>query len=557
MQGLGEPEAHARPSWIGRLIAQRYRLIGRLGEGTMADVYLARHVLIDRLSAIKVLRPDFGGDFTIRKRFLQEAKAVNRINHPNIVEITDYGEVDETAYLVMEYVPGEALARLLAQAPLGHARSIQLGLQVASALSRAHEMGVIHRDLTPANVLVVPRRRGPDLVKLTDFGVAKMLQAGMGLTGMTITGPSDAQFNPGYLAPEMATLGAIDPRSDLYSLGVMLFESTCGSLPFPARPDRNQRPSVEPAPRLTDLVPDVPRLFVEVVATLLAVDPDDRPRDAFETFEMLRRAAEETDAPVSRGSIASLSRPSDPRPKRSGPHLLTVSFDRIGPLCSRTWRRLLDALGIQERGPIGEASGIDRETKAVLDPCDRLVRMVEGLARIVESDARALAVVEERGRAFRAQLGGELDLVGKERSRSLGWAGTIAERHDYVKTQRNSGAHPIPESEAMLWEQAALEREEERAYAAAEDLHARFDSLTRKLDRANEALDHELAILSAQLDGHIAALRSLAVEAWLSLEQVAQTLEVDLGDAETVEGPAVLPPEAIPSAPGEPRKVAG
>ena len=518
----------------------------------MADVYLARHVLIDRLSAIKVLRPDFGGDFAIRRRFLQEAKAVNRINHPNIVEITDYGEVDQTAYLVMEYVPGEALARLLAQAPLGYERSLQLGLQVASALSRAHEMGVIHRDLTPANVLVVPRRRGPDLVKLTDFGVAKMLQSGGGATGLSISGPSDAHFNPGYLAPEMATLGAVDPRSDLYSLGVMLYEATAGVLPFAVRTESPPRASVEPAPRLTDLVPDVPKLFEEVVATLLAVDPDDRPRDAFETFEMLRRVAEDTDAPVSRGSIASLSRPSEPRPRRAGPHLLTVSFDRIGPLCSHAWQRLCQAVGVSNREPVSEAKGVDREVVLALDGAERLVRMVEGLARIVESDARALAVVEERGRAFRAAFGEQLDAAGKERSRSLGWAGTIAERHDYVKTRRHSGAHPIPESEAMLWEQAALEREEERAYAVAEDLHTRFDVLTRELERANEAQDHELTILGAQLDGHIAALRSLAVETWLALQQAAQALAVDLGDADTVDGAMARPSEARALSPGAP-----
>src|SRR5262245_57509994 len=130
---------------LGRLIAQRYRLIARLGSGGMASVYLARHVMIERLSAIKFLRADLGNDPRYKDRFLREARAVNRINHPNIVEITDYGEADGLAYLVMEYVPGESLEKHLRRGPLGWQRNVHIGLQVAAALGRAHQMGVIHR----------------------------------------------------------------------------------------------------------------------------------------------------------------------------------------------------------------------------------------------------------------------------------------------------------------------------------------------------------------------------------------------------------------------------
>jgi serine/threonine-protein kinase len=509
---------------LGKLVAQRYRLIGRLGEGSMADVYLARHVLIDRLSAIKLLRPEFGGDEGLRRRFLQEAKAVNRINHPNIVEITDYGETEGTAYLVMEYVPGEPLSRHLAEGPLGFERALSAGLQIASALSRAHEMGVIHRDLTPANVLVVPRRNATDLVKLTDFGVAKMTHHTAVGPGVTYTGPSDARLDPAYVAPEVLTLGTVDGRSDLYSLGVLLYHATSGEPPSRWEAGRSSAP---PSPRLSERA-DVPRRFDEIVATLMAIDPDDRPRDAFETFEMLRGVAEETDAPVSRSSMASLSRPSDPKPKKARPHLLTVSFERIGPICCAAWAELARVAGVVEPEGVLPAH-LDRAARGLLEAAQRLVRMVEGLARIVEGDARALAAAEGRGRTFRASLGASLDEVAKERSRSLGWAGTIAERRDYVRAQRASGAHPIPTTDAMLWEQAALEQEEERAYAEVERLSAQFVDLSRKLEQANEGLEHEIEVLSAQLDGHIAALRSLAMEAWLALEGAASALDVDLG----------------------------
>lgn len=485
----------------------------------MAEVYLARHVLIDRLSAIKVLRPEYGGDVHLRRRFLQEAKAVNRINHPNIVEITDYGETDATAYLVMEYVPGEALSRRLASGPPGFLPALQMGLQIAAALSRAHEMGVVHRDLTPANILLVPRRFAGDLVKLTDFGVAKMLHA---TRSTAFTGGSEGRFDPEYSAPEVAALGTVDPRSDLYSLGVVLFEATSGHLPRQPRQsspaDTRSPQSMRPPLRLIDVAPDVPPLFDEIVATLLALDPDDRPRDAFETFEMLRRVAEETDAPVSRASIATVTKPSDPRPRRAGPHLLTVSFERIGPICTQAWIRLADEIAAR-----GEA-----ESRPQVDATERLVRMVEGLARIVESDARALAEVESRGRRFRSEYGERLDKFAKQRSQSIGWAGTIAERRDFVRKERHSGAHPLTASDAMLWEQAALEQEEERAYAVVEDLTAELESLQRQLEKLNEDLDHETDVLTAQLDGHIAALRSLAVEAWMALDQLATSLGIDL-----------------------------
>src|SRR5437870_4703281 len=135
---------------LGRTIAQRYRLISQLGAGRVSSVYLARHVLIERLSAIKLVGAALGSDPAYRERFLREARAVNRINHPNIVEISDYGEADGLVYLVMEYVPGEALSRVLERGPIGFRRAANLGLQIASALGRAHQMSVIHRDLKPA-----------------------------------------------------------------------------------------------------------------------------------------------------------------------------------------------------------------------------------------------------------------------------------------------------------------------------------------------------------------------------------------------------------------------
>ena len=504
--------------WLGRLVASRYRLIARLGEDHIAEVYLARHVLIDRLGAIKLLRREVGRDRTLRKLFLREAKAVNRINHPNIVEISDYGETDDTAYLVMEYVPGEPLTRLLAQGSLGWERSVRIGLQVALALSRAHEMGVIHRDIKPANVLVVQRRGGDDLVKLTDFGVAKLLDSSI-VTGTTALVPS--QLTPGYIAPEMRLTGMLDARSDLFSLGVLTYEAACGSLPYPADAPASALPRPRP---LSDLLAGAPPSLDEALARLLAPDPDERPRDAFEAVAMFRsilgelglaEPAEEVEPPTER----LLNRP---HPRRA-PRLLTMPFDRIAPLCERAF----DAVAVAARG-VDDASVMDNVSKAS-ELCTMLLR----LHALVTQDAKALAGLDERARAIRSELGGRLDQLGRDRSRAMGWASSVAERSDYVRAQRLSGVHPVQAMDALLWEEATLEHEEEVSIDHADDLAREQGELSTRFELANEALEREKATLEAQLEGHVAALRALAAEAWQHLEAIAEPLGVTLA-AETV-----------------------
>src|SRR5271156_3840810 len=158
---------------VGRTLAARYRLVRRIGTGGMGVVYLARHVMIDRLSAIKILRQDLGLSPAHRERFLREARAVNRINHPNIVEINDFGEDGPIVFLVMEYVEGESLMAAVERGPMDCRRALAIALQIGSSLARAHELGVIHRDLKPENVLLFVRD-DVEIVKLTDFGIAKI-----------------------------------------------------------------------------------------------------------------------------------------------------------------------------------------------------------------------------------------------------------------------------------------------------------------------------------------------------------------------------------------------
>jgi serine/threonine-protein kinase len=502
-------------TWLGRLVASRYRLIARLGDSTMAEHFLARHVLIDRLSAIKVLRPEVGRDKGLRALFLREAKAVNRINHPNIVEITDYGETDDTAYLVMEYVPGEPLSRLLGNGPLGWQRAARIGLQIALALSRAHEMGVIHRDLKPSNVLVVPQRAGDDLVKLTDFGVAKLLW-GRGPTGPSATGLLPAHTSPGYVAPELQMLGTVDARSDLFSLGVTLYECACGALPY--APERPAGEQARPRP-IRDVAPDAVPAFDAALARLLAPDPEDRPRDAFEVVAMLREVIvageldgsfEEADPPTVRQR---------PRRKESrSPRLMTLPFDRIARLCVDANARVHEAAADVVRPGLRDD----------LRRAEELVGMIERLEALVAEDTNALEEAEARAQEIHAEYGERMDALSVLKSRTLGWAGSLAERAEVVRKERTSGAHSVSSIDAMLWEQAAIDHEEEQSRDRAEDLQIQIATLLHEQSRVDEALEREQAILGAKLEGHVAAMRALAGEVWMLLDSLAESLDVRL-----------------------------
>ena len=500
---------------LGRTIAQRYRLISRLGQGAVATVYLARHVLIDRLGAIKIVRPELVADPVYRERFLREARAVNRVNHPNIVEITDYGEADGLLYMVMEYVPGESLEKLLAQGPVGWRRAASIGLQMALALGRAHQMGIVHRDLKPANILVVRRRDGGDFAKLTDFGVAKLADA----APLTVRGELPA----GLTAPGGVELHEADGHADLYALGLLLYEATTGALPFEAD---DEGPRASEADSMLVLAPDTPPFFDEVVRTLLAKDPARRPRDAFEAGDLLRRALDEAHepipplAPMSSGegespySIppASGDAPAPVTRPRAGA-LSGVAFDQLAPLCAATL-----------------ASLEPKVPRAALSDARRLCTTVQALSDMVQSDSRSVQAVEARARGAKAEHGERLDEIAREHSRTLGWAGTIAEQSYAVEMQRSSGEHPVPIVEAMVWEQAALETEEDRMRERAADLLVQMRACQAEIERLSERLEHEILVVNGCLEGRIGALRSVAYEAWQSLETVASQIGVTPDD---------------------------
>ncbi len=228
----------AQPSLIGATIGN-YRVVSRLGEGGMGTVYLAEHPLIGKRVALKVLHPTLANDPEVVTRFFNEARAVNEIGHPNIVDVLDYGVLEPTGgpsvvYFIMELLTGEPLrASLLREAPLPVDRAVQIAIQIGDALAASHEKGVIHRDLKPDNVFLTQRGRELDFVKVLDFGIAKLSGGPGGGGDLARTRPGTVMGTPAYMSPEQCEgKRGLDARADVYALGVLLYEMITGRVPF-------------------------------------------------------------------------------------------------------------------------------------------------------------------------------------------------------------------------------------------------------------------------------------------------------------------------------------
>jgi serine/threonine protein kinase len=264
------------------VLAERYQLDRSLGNGGMGEVFEAIDLTLHRNVAVKLLSPSLVQDEPARARFLREARALARVNSPHVVAVYDAGEDDERPYLVMELVEGTTLEHeLKGTGRVEPARAVAIAKDIASGLASAHEQGIVHRDVKPSNVFLTPT----DAAKIGDFGIARLERpdATLTLTGQTFGSPP-------YVAPEQATGGKVDARADLYSLGCVLFQMLVGRRPFSGDDPVSlvyQHVHTTP-PRVDSLHPEVPVALGDLVAGLMAKDPDDRPDSA----EEVRRALE-------------------------------------------------------------------------------------------------------------------------------------------------------------------------------------------------------------------------------------------------------------------------
>ncbi|MET8362618.1 serine/threonine-protein kinase [Micromonospora sp. NPDC005194] len=256
----------------GRLLARRYRLIDQIGSGGMSVIWRARDEVLDRVVALKVLAPSLAADARFRDMVREEARAAAQLVHPHVTAVHDYGETVDpdgtiTSFVVMELLSGEELELRLTEGPLPWPEAVELGAQVADALAAAHRLGIVHRDITPANVMMTAMG-----VKVLDFGIATRI-------GAPDEDEDGGTFGtPAYVAPERLHGAPAQPATDVYSLGVLLHEALTGRVPYPADTWEQLSAALAggPAPTLAD-VPELPAAVARICLRSLSRDPADRP----------------------------------------------------------------------------------------------------------------------------------------------------------------------------------------------------------------------------------------------------------------------------------------
>ncbi|MEM9455882.1 MAG: serine/threonine-protein kinase [Myxococcota bacterium] len=277
----------------GTRLSGRYVIRRLIGGGGMSQVYVGEHETIARPVAIKVLNQELADKPGVVERFLHEARASSRVQHENVVEVTDFGEIEGGCpFMVMEYLDGEDLGEtLIREGPFSWERARPMLLQVLAALQAAHDLGVIHRDIKPENIFRISRMGSDDYIKVLDFGIAKVYDGDQVIPGTPQTLSGQVMGTPAYMAPEQCVGDAIDARADLYAVGVIAFQMLTGRTPFEgdSTMDLMRQQVFEPVPAMASVDPDLDLHgpFEAVVEKALAKDPDARYQTAWDFAEAL------------------------------------------------------------------------------------------------------------------------------------------------------------------------------------------------------------------------------------------------------------------------------
>jgi serine/threonine-protein kinase len=486
---------------LGKVIAGRYRLESLLGEGGMGVVYRARHVLIDRVVALKLIRPDLRGETHLRAWMVREARAANRVDHAHIVDIHDVGETEDgELYLVMEYLIGDSLSSQIAKGPMPIARAVDILEQMTAALARAHDLGVVHRDLKSDNIMVTARGGRKDFVKILDFGLAA-------LTRDPRLAPKGAVFGtPEYMSPEQARGEDAIASSDLYALGVLFFEMLTGRLPFRSG-DRDellemQRKAKPPTPR--KYRPEIPDQAEKVILKLLEKEPEERFRDGHhlkEELKEMQRAlpSREWDMPT---ETAPLAPPPPPPAQTPG----VVEW-------SRTAANFLRA--VARAYPDGDAPS---DVQSAADTIWELASRASRLEGELESHSKKLEAIEKRGRALRAEIGRKVEDLAGEESRALRDASSERDMLSQLILKRKRAKRDFQTAQAEVKAAGNKADRIKRAYESLGGARAQvevLETVARDYDgraRAKEATAGErrkqIEELRAQLKRYSEALES-------------------------------------------------
>jgi len=512
-------------------VAGRWQLERLLGTGAMSSVYEARHVLIGRRAALKVIHHEHLERPHLRAWFFREARAVNWVNHPNIAEVYDLGEsADGLTFLVMELLEGERLADRLEQGRLELPLALDVVEQVAGALARAHDLGIVHRDLKPEHVFLLQRGGRKNFVKLIDFGFAHHARERDLVPGALLG-------TPGYIAPEVLAGQPAGPAADLYALGVVFFEMATGRPPFQADDPESlcELHLTQSAPTARDVAPDVPAEVSTVIARLLEKDPARRYGDAYRLLEECQALARQRTAAFDAahafipsplpaepgramhtlarcalntallGYMAAVAYPGGGAP-REARRRVEGMWGVLSRLCQLEGElEVAEAILANARARAREASdGVAAQIAELSRLASRMTRWVEGgrdeIARLLRErreTARHLRTVRESIRAREKSAPGS-DLAGL-----LGEAGAAAARRQMI-------------ADAIAGVEARIERwlaDAERAAQHADRLRLQLKSQNERIENELGRQETQVAELYAERALHLATLEQ--AQSWL------------------------------------------